>query len=313
MPKISVIVPIYNTEKYLKKCIDSLLNQTLEDIEIVLVNDGSPDNSQAVIDEYVALYPDKIKSFNQENKGQAAARNLGISKATGEFLGFVDSDDYMEPEGYLKSYNYAIQNNLDIVCFALCEENEGEKNPIKLLHDECENDVRYILNTPSPCNKIVRRTVFTENNLKFAENYIYEDLELIPKLVLYSKKIGFIEESFYNYIIHPDSTMRQKKYNPKLASIYYVMESLKKQFEKTAYKSELEYMFIEHLMHSAVLRYLDYREGSEDIIKIADIMKKSFPKWYKNPYFKKEDIKYKIFCWLVYLKKPALLKKLLSK
>lgn len=315
MPKISVIVPVYNTEKYLEKCFDSLINQTMNDIEIIVVNDGSPDNSQEIIDRYKELYPDKIKCFVQENKGQAAARNFGIRQATGEFISFVDSDDYLEPETYDTVYTYAEQNNSDIVCFGMFEDKgEGEKTVCDYcLFDHPDNRIKYILNETSPCNKLISRELFSQNDIAFKENLIYEDLELIPQLALYTDKIAFLNKPFYNYVIHADSTMRQKKYNEKLSSIYTVMDSLKTNFEKTEYKKELEFLFIEHLLHGATLRYLDYEEGVEDIKKIGEIMKQNFPKWRKNIYYKKNDFKYKIFCELAYSKNIGLLKAILGK
>ena len=94
--KVSVIVPVYNVEKYIDKCLDSLVNQTLKDIEIIVVNDGSPDNSQKIIDKYVKKYPNKVKSFIKENGGQGSARNLGMEYAKGEYISFVDSDDWID-------------------------------------------------------------------------------------------------------------------------------------------------------------------------------------------------------------------------
>ena len=102
MVKVSIIVPIYNTEKYLIKCLDSLVNQTLTDIEILLINDGSTDNSQKIIDEYVKKYPNICRCFRQENSGQACARNVGINSARGDFIAFVDSDDYVDITAYEK-------------------------------------------------------------------------------------------------------------------------------------------------------------------------------------------------------------------
>ena len=96
MAKVSIIVPVYNVEEYLEKCLDSLVNQTLQDIEIIVVNDGSPDNSQQIIDAYIEKYPDKIKGFIKENGGLSDARNYGITKASADYIGFVDSDDYMK-------------------------------------------------------------------------------------------------------------------------------------------------------------------------------------------------------------------------
>lgn len=314
MTKLSVIVPVYNSEKYLEKCLESLVNQTLEEIEIIIVNDGSTDNSQKIIDKYIDKYPTKIKALVQKNSGQAVARNLGIKNANGEFIAFVDSDDYVEKDAYEKAYNYAVENSLEIVCFNFWEEKGNEKKESGYYNFENRNvDIKYILNETSPWNKIINRNLIIENNINFMENYIYEDLELIPRLVLYTNKIGFIDECLYNYVLHDNSTMRQKKYNEKLNSIYFVMESLKKNFENTKYNRELEYIYIEHLLHGAVLRYLEYDEGINDIKKISGIMKENFPRWRKNIYYKQKNIKYKIICELAYRNKIKLLKMLLKK
>ena len=136
---------------------------------------------------------------------------------------------------------------------------------------------------------------------------------MIPRLALYTSNIGYMEEAFYFYVIHEGSTMNQKKYNPKLKSIYTVMDTLKASFENTEYKKELEYLYIEHLMYFTVFRYLDYPEGVEDALRISDIMRKTFPKWYKNVYYKRKPFKHKVFLWLVHFKQIGLLKRLLNK
>lgn len=313
MPKISVIVPVYNTEKYLEKCFDSLINQTMDDIEIIVVNDGSPDNSQEIIDRYVLQYPKIFKSVTQPNGGQASARNAALPLATGEFIMFVDSDDYIEPDTFEKTYNHASTHKLDILCFLWCDLSGGNKINHVWNFADCPNDVKYILNTPSPCNKLFRRSLFEENNIRFAESYIYEDLALIPTVALYTDKIGFIDDCFYNYVFHENSTMRQNKYNPKLASIYFVMDYLKNAFSGTKYTLELEYMYIEHLLHSATLRYVEFEEGKADIKKISDIMKKEFPNWRKNRYYKRMGLKYKIFCELTYRKQIGILKLIINR
>ena len=115
MKKVSIIVPVYNTEKYLAKCLDSLVNQTLKDIEIIIVNDGSPDNSKKIALNYQKDYPDKIKYYEQANGGQGAARNYGLTKATGEYVGYVDSDDYVNLNMFEKMYDKAKKEAADIV------------------------------------------------------------------------------------------------------------------------------------------------------------------------------------------------------
>lgn len=316
MVKVSIIVPIYNTEKYLIKCLDSLVNQTLTDIEILLINDGSTDNSQKIIDEYVKKYPNICRCFRQENSGQACARNVGINSARGDFIAFVDSDDYVDITAYEKAYDFAIKNDLDIISFDFFKEDEKQNYVSESSYyyfDGYPDDIKYVLNETSAWNKLIRKKVLDDNNIRFTENIIYEDLELIPRLALYTSKIGYLKDQLYHYIIRENSTMRQKKYNIKLNCIFKVMESLKKNFIESKYKEELEYLYIEHLLHGATLRYLDYSEGEKDIIKIADVMKKDFPNWSKNKYFKKRSFKYRLFCKLAYKKKIGLLKKILKK
>ena len=117
--EVSVIVPVYNVERYLTQCLDSLVNQTLEAIEIIVVNDGTKDNSQSIIDQFQAQYPSKIRSFFKTNGGLGDARNFGMQKATGEYIGFVDSDDYVEHDMYQKMYDLAQRDNLDLVVCGL--------------------------------------------------------------------------------------------------------------------------------------------------------------------------------------------------
>ena len=113
--KVSVIVPVYNVEAYLERCLDSLVKQTLEEIEIIVVNDGTKDNSQAIIDRYAAAYPQKVISLIKENGGLSDARNYGIPYAHGEYIGFVDSDDYLNVTMYQKLYDRAAETDSDIV------------------------------------------------------------------------------------------------------------------------------------------------------------------------------------------------------
>ena len=113
--KVSVIIPVYNVERYIEMCLSSLVEQTLEDIELIIINDGSPDNSQAIIDRYMEQYPGMIKCIVRENGGQATARNEGIEIARGEYLAFVDSDDYVEVTMMEKLYSRAKETGADIV------------------------------------------------------------------------------------------------------------------------------------------------------------------------------------------------------
>ena len=313
MIKISIIIPVYNAEKYLKKCIDSVINQNVESKEIILVNDGSIDNSQEIIDEYVAKYPDMIKAIKQENAGQAVARNVGIENASGEFLAFLDRDDYLEENSYQLALNKAECDDLDIVCFDYYEIINGRKEEKQHYFLNTDDVVRkYIVSETSPCNRIVKRKIFIDNNVRFLENKIYEDLATIPTLAKYTKKIGYIPDRVYDYVIRENSTMRYATYNSKIEDIFYAVEKLYNDFKDTEYMEELEYIYIEHLLHAASLRFFSYKEGIGNIDKVVSVMKDKFPKWRKNKYYKMQSIKYKIICELFYHKKFGILSSILG-
>lgn len=315
MYKISIIVPVYNSEKQLKKCLDSLMYQTLSELEVIIVNDGSTDKSIKIINEYHKKFNSKIKVLSQPNKGQASARNLGIENASGEYIAFVDSDDFIELDAYETVYNYAKANQFDIVCFDFFEIINGKKqksNYYSGIHPN-DNTKKYILFETSPCNKIIKSNILKNNNIRFLENHIYEDFAMIPTLAKYTDRIGFLDLPLYNYVIRENSTMRMTKFNKKLYDIYDVMDFLYNNFSKTVYSAELEFLYIEHLLHGASLRFLEYKEGKLEISKISSIIKEKFPCWKKNPYYKSKNLKYKIICTLLFFNYTTLVKILLRK
>ena len=134
--KISVISAVYNLEKYLPRCLDSLVNQTLQDIEIICVDDGSTDSAPKIIDEYAQKYPQKVKSFHKQNGGEFTTRNYGLERATGEYVTFIDTDDYVEPNWAEKLYNAAKENNADMaVCgFERIDLNTGKVVSTNMTH-----------------------------------------------------------------------------------------------------------------------------------------------------------------------------------
>ena len=211
MIKVSVIVPVYNVEDYLEKCLNSLVNQTLKEIEIIVVNDGSPDNSQKIIDRYAKKYKN-IKSYTKENGGLSDARNFGIKKAKGEYITFIDSDDYIELTMLEKMYNHAISKKVDIVVCDTINVYEDKIQYLKSNYKYSNNTIKnYLIAPPMACIRIYRKEIF--NNIEFKKGIYYEDLELTPKLVNQTLKIDFLEEGLYYYLQRNGSIMKQKNFN----------------------------------------------------------------------------------------------------
>lgn len=314
-PLISIIVPIYNTERYLEKCLDSLVNQTLKNIEIILINDGSPDNSEKIIKKYLKKYSDKIVYYKKENEGQGVARNYAIKLARGEYLTFVDSDDFVEKTMLEELYNKVKDESADIVVSTKMYEIKSETLTISSANfDESNPYKKYILNNSGPVGKIIKKEIIQDNNLYFPNLRAYEDIAVVPLWGLYAKKISYIEKAFYYYVIHEGSTMKQSIYNEKLTNIYSSLDNLYRNFKLLSndkYNNELEWIYIEHLLHAASLRFLKFNKLDE-IRKINTIMKEKFPNWNKNKYYQTRNIKYKIVCRLIYKEKFNLLKIILK-
>lgn len=296
--KVSVIVPVYNVEKYLARCLDSLVNQTLEDIEIIIVNDGSTDNCQKIINEYSKKYRN-IKSFTQKNQGQAVARNVGLAHATGKYISYVDSDDYVETDMFKNLYREIENNKSDILISNIIKEENGNSYVFKNYWNiKKEPNKNFMTSHMGPVARLYSKEFLINNNFKFMEGVIYEDLASIPILGVYTNKIKYINEAYYHYTIRDGSSMKQKKYNKKLDDIFKVMDDLSRNIPD-AYYEELEYLYIEHLLYSASLRFVEFNKKDKFVI-IRKIMKEHYPKYYKNIYYKNKSIKFKIICFFCY-------------
>ena len=224
MVAVSIIVPVYNTEEYLQKCLDSLINQTLKNIEIICVNDGSTDNSLKILQNN-AIKDDRIKIINQENKKQGAARNAGMQVATGEYIGFVDSDDYVDLNYFERLYRNASSRESDI---ALATNVRIGKNKFKLrlnlqtvekytkLQDKL--DVCHQWKNECPTNKIYRKSYLDANNIQWPEGIYCEDKLFTIKAVYFANSIVTVPDVYYYYFDNPKSTVNSldRKHRRKL-------------------------------------------------------------------------------------------------
>ena len=215
-----MIIPVYNTEKYLKECLDSIVNQSLEDIEIICIDDGSTDNSLEILREY-AENDSRFKIFSQENNGQGSARNYGLDVAKGEYIYFMDSDDFIELNTLSDCYNEANKNNLDFLMFQLINYDESKKslyqdndydmpNVGDLVADNVFSyaDLNHLIFqvAVSPVNKLYSKKFLDDINVRFPEDVIFEDNVFFWNVFLNAKRIKFLKHHYYIRRRHSSST-----------------------------------------------------------------------------------------------------------
>jgi len=295
--KVSVIVPVYNVEKYLERCLDSLVNQTLGDIEIIVVNDGSPDNSQKIIDKYAKKYK-KVKAYKKENGGLSSARNYGIKHANGEYIAFVDSDDYVEVSMFYDLYNKAKSNNFDVVCCDLDYVDDNGKyisdGSSKISKDIYSNkDIKNMMLDfyPAAWNKIYKKDLFN-NGIEFKCGVWFEDVEFIYRMIPYINSIGVVREKLYHYVQRDGAIT--KTFDDRL--YHYIdnwngiVDFYKKRNFYEEYYYELEYCYVRYLYATFIKQATNYTDESkyDDAVRVAiSNVKEKFPKYKRNKYFYK--------------------------
>ncbi|GAB1577060.1 glycosyltransferase family 2 protein [Bordetella petrii] len=216
MPKVSVVVPVYNLEFYVERCLASLARQTCQDIEVLVVNDGGTDDSQLIIDEYVAQYPAMFKSFIKPNGGHGAACNYGIDRATGEYIIIVDGDDFLDPDAIEFMYDKAQETGADLLIGNLRYCFSDRTQPFKPVPFETERELsaedRDLLyrNWATPCGRIYHRSVFADPDVRLLPGIFFADANFAPKSYLVAKKIYYVDKELYNYdITRPTQSMQQ--------------------------------------------------------------------------------------------------------
>lgn len=301
--KVSIIVPVYNVEKYLTQCMESLVNQTLKDIEIIVVNDGSPDNSIKILEQYEKKYPDMVKVFTTENRGVSHARNYGLDRATGEYIMFVDSDDFVELDMAEKLYTKAITDQNDLVMCARFNvyEVEGKaelKRKVMNIFSMNQNfkmserKFELVHASPFPWDKLFKRNLLSE--IRFPEGMRFEDLGLAFETAVMAESIGIVPEPLYNYrkttqVGFLNSFSEATKDIVKAFDLLFQYMKEHDLFE--TFKEELEYICTRHFFFRYESFYTDGKKGQlglkKDIINMTqDFLDKEIPDWPDNHYLK---------------------------
>ena len=294
MPKVSVIVPIYNVEKYLEKCINSLLSQTLEDIQIILVNDGSKDNSGNIAREYEKNNKDRVIYVEKENGGLSDARNYGLKYATGDFVAFLDSDDYIEKNAYEEMYNKAIEENADYVeCDFIWE----FPNKIRVDKQYPYKNKKEMLSFVRVVawNKLIKRQLITDNNLEFPKGLRYEDVEFTYKLIPFVNKFAYVDKPFIHYVQREGSIANVQ--NERTAEIFTVLDNVIEFYKKNniyeEYRDELEYNYARYLLCSSLKRMCKIKDKTirEKLLTESwERLNLNFPNWKENVILKTVNI-----------------------
>lgn len=288
---ISIIVPVYNTEKYLKKCIESLLNQTKKEIEIIMINDGSKDNSEKIIKSYD---DERIKYYKNKNQGIGKTRNYGISKASGKYLMFIDSDDYIRENCCEKMYNNAIDNKSSVVVSNFYKDIKGDIVKIPISNFETsslkENPNLLLIINPGPCNKIYDRELIIKNDIKFDENHKYEDSPFVIDSLIHAEKISKCNEYLSYYCIHNNSetTIRDEK----VFDLLYIIDSIRKKASKYDYLKENIDAFTVDLITNYTLQQRAQKNkkvGNRFINEAFAYLEKEVPDYKNKKYYKNKS------------------------
>ena len=284
---ISIIVPIYNAEKYLNKCIDSLINQTKKEIELILINDGSTDKSE----EIVKLYnDDRIKYFKNNNQGIGKTRNFGIKKAVGKYIMFLDSDDFLELNACEMMYNKVEKNNLDIaMCdfYKLYDNGNIEKVKQVDFKDSSLKDNPKILNENlSPWAKIYKRDLIIKNNIKFVENLKYEDAPFVAEALDKANKIGKVNKYLNYYVIHGNSETTIM--NEKVFDILKIIDKIRTYFKNKDYiKEDLNKLTVRIITNYTIQQrnQKDKQIAIKFIDEAFNYLEKEIPDYKDNKYY----------------------------
>ena len=291
MADISIIVPIYNAEKYLNKCIDSLVNQTKEELEFVLINDGSTDSSEDII----KSYKDKrIKYFKNKNQGIGKTRNFGIDKATGKYIMFLDSDDYLDVNACDKLYKKAVKEKSDLVVFDFYRVEDSLKEvTIKNFKSSSlkENPDLLLDINLGPCNKLFKRELIDKNNTRFNETLKYEDTPFITEIIKNADKISKLNEYLHYYVIHSNSetTVRDER----VFDIIKIIDIIRNQYKEQKFmKDVVDKLTVKILTNYTIQQRVqkNLRVGMKFIDEAFKYLKENVPDYKDNKYYETRGI-----------------------
>ena len=288
-PTVSVIVPCYNCATTVEKALDSLVNQTLEGMEIIVINDGSTDHTETVLNTYIEKHPElNIQFYSKENEGIAETRNFGLSKVTGEYFGFLDSDDYTEPEMFKHLYSLAKKEDLEVAVSDFYWENSKgqtlqKEGPYNVGPDMMVNLFAVLW------NKIYLTDFIRSLDLSFPTGNRYEDACFLYCLTMHVNRIGFTNEPYVHYVQQESSITHTNNNQVKnmIAVFKIILDYYKSHGKYEEYKDSLEYIHIRFFLGNSFLRsslIKDKEDRKQTILMGWNLLNKEFPNWHDNYY-----------------------------
>ena len=303
-PTVSLIIPVYNVQSYLRKCLNSVVSQAYPGLEVILVNDGSTDDSLAILEEYTAKYP-HFRCYTIENSGLGGARNYGLTKATGEYILFLDSDDYIADNCVEVMMSAAVKSGSDMIIANCCDILEDGtvlleyKNQYRNATTSLAREPEILFNRVSAWGKLYKRSLL--DGFSFVSREWYEDMRLIPKLYLHAKTVTYVDETLFYYLQRKGSIMNSANLERNL-EIISAFEDLtayyRAQDAYAQYRTALEFMIIEHIAIAGIARVATGKgKEKKAILEKLQSYLGGFDRLYCNPYLKTLGKNRKIILW----------------
>ena len=287
MSEVSIIVPAYNAEKYIRKCLDSLIHQTKKELEFIIINDGSTDHTEEIVKEYKDK---RIRYFKNKNQGIGKTRNYGIEQAKSKYIMFLDSDDYLEKNACERMFQKIDSNDLDVVlCDFYKEYENGTVEEIRTPHfdnSSLEDNPDIITEYLCPWAKIYKRELLIKNHIRFPENLKYEDAPFVIEALTKANKIGKVDECLNYYLIHGNSetTVRDRR----CFDIIKIVDKIRKiTKDKEKLKNKIDHLTVRIITNYTIQQRVQENKkvGMEFIDTAFQYLQKEVPDYKKNHYY----------------------------
>ena len=297
--KVSVIVPCYNVAPYLSRCLESLEKQTLKEIQILAVNDGSADETHKLLEEWKEKLGERLEVFHKENGGLSDARNFGLARATGEYVAFLDGDDFIDSDLFASLYQRAKETGADITaCPVLYQWKTKAKRVSSRIPAFAEGDeIKKVFTEfyPAVWNKFYLRTFLQETGVLFQKGVFFEDVEFSHRLLPFCRRIASVEGPAVHYVqregsITASADTKLFDYPKNFATVlsFFKEKNLLPQWEKELEFAAARYLLATFLKRAAKLSFPLHKKAVEDALSFLE---ENFPQWRKNPYLAKKGLK----------------------